>query len=80
MDHQKLGTTNIMSPPSVPNHYKKFHDQEKRHDFQTQQPYLVYSPVVKPNNNPIDSVSHVFNSWTNKADTMARNVWRNCEF
>lgn len=42
-------------------------------------PYLQYSPVDKSNNNSgaSQSILHVFNSWSNKAETMANNIWHN---
>ncbi|XP_060197015.1 GEM-like protein 5 [Lycium barbarum] len=84
MDRQKW-VTYIMGPPAVPRTHPdnqkaalwKSHE-DKRHDFQHQQPYLVYSPVDRrTNNNPLDSAAHVLNSWSNKAETISRNVWRN---
>ncbi|KAK4380396.1 hypothetical protein RND71_002258 [Anisodus tanguticus] len=82
MDRKKWGTY-IMGPPAVPTTHPDnqkaalWKTEDKRHDFQSQQPYLVYSPVVKSNSNPLDSVAHVLNSWSNKAETIGRNVWRN---
>ncbi|GLT81617.1 hypothetical protein SLE2022_000580 [Rubroshorea leprosula] len=40
-------------------------------------PYLQYSPIEKSNGSPMESILHVFNTWTNKAETMANNVWHN---
>ncbi|KAJ4837532.1 hypothetical protein Tsubulata_047746 [Turnera subulata] len=41
-------------------------------------PYLLYSPVEKSSSgSPMESILHVFTSWGNKADTMARNIWQN---
>lgn len=84
MGRQKWGT-HIMGSPAVPTTHPdnqkaalwRTNDQDKQHDFQLQQPYLVYSPVEKHSNNPLDSVAHVFNSWSNRAETIGRNVWRN---
>ncbi|PHU30043.1 GEM-like protein 5 [Capsicum chinense] len=75
MDRQKWGT-HVMGPPAVPTTHpdNKKAALWKAHD---QQPYLVYSPVEKTSNNPFDSVAHVFNSWSNRAETIARNVWHN---
>lgn len=42
-----------------------------------QQPYILYSPVDKPNDNPFESVVHMFNSWSHKAESIARNIWHN---
>ncbi|KAM7267943.1 hypothetical protein ACFE04_010109 [Oxalis oulophora] len=41
-------------------------------------PYLQCSPTEKPGgNSPLESVLHVFNSWSNKAETLANNIWHN---
>lgn len=42
-----------------------------------QQPYIEYSPIDKPGHNPLEPVIHVFNTWSRKAETIARNIWRN---
>lgn len=61
-DNQKAATWNAAE-------HQQFHHQ--------QSPYLVYSPVDKPTSNPLEPVIHFFNSWTTKADTIARNIWHN---
>ncbi|CAK7328380.1 unnamed protein product [Dovyalis caffra] len=40
-------------------------------------PYLQYSPIEKSSGSRKESVLQVFNSWGNKAETMAHNVWHN---
>jgi hypothetical protein len=40
-------------------------------------PYLQYAPIEKAGNSPLESVLHVFNSWSNKAETLANNIWHN---
>ena len=41
-------------------------------------PYVQYSPVDhRPSSNPLEPVVHAFNSWSNKAETFARNIWHN---
>ncbi|KAL5581439.1 hypothetical protein UlMin_013881 [Ulmus minor] len=40
-------------------------------------PYLQISPIEKSNNSPMESILHVFNSWSNKAESMANNIWHN---
>ncbi|CAN0870185.1 GEM-like protein 5 [Linum grandiflorum] len=44
---------------------------------QNQHPYLVHSPAEKPAANPMDSIVNVFNSWSNKAESLANNIWHN---
>lgn len=85
MGRAKLGT-HIMGPPAVPTTHPDNQkaalwgaDQNHRHDFQPQ-PYLLYSPVQRPSNNPLDPVVHMLNSWSNRAETTARNLWHNREF
>lgn len=41
------------------------------------QPYLQYAPVEKPNGSPMESILSVFNTWTNKAETLGNNIWHN---
>lgn len=41
-------------------------------------PYVHYSPIEKStSNSPMESILHVFNSWSNKAESMANNIWHN---
>ncbi|KAH0969579.1 hypothetical protein GBA52_028505 [Prunus armeniaca] len=42
-------------------------------------PYLQYKPIEKSNNSPMESMLHVFNSWSNRAESMANNIWHNHE-
>ncbi|CAI0555732.1 unnamed protein product [Linum tenue] len=51
--------------------YNNAHHQQQQH------PYLVYSPAEKPAGSPMESILHVFNSWTNKAETLGNNIWNN---
>lgn len=44
-----------------------------------QQPYVVLAPAEKPADNPLEHVVNIFNSWTHKAEEIARNVWHNCK-
>ncbi|KAI3501897.1 hypothetical protein L1887_29925 [Cichorium endivia] len=82
VDTEKWGT-HVMGQPSNPSEHpdnqkaaswnaaehQQFHHQES--------PYLVYSPVDKPSSNPLEPVIQLFNSWTTKAETIARNIWHN---
>ncbi|XP_052187795.1 GEM-like protein 5 [Diospyros lotus] len=42
-----------------------------------QHPYLQFSPLEKPSNMPCEHVVDKFNSWSRKAETIARNIWNN---
>ncbi|KAH0645864.1 hypothetical protein KY284_033748 [Solanum tuberosum] len=81
MDQQKWGT-HIMGPPAVPTCHPDnqkaalWRAEDQREEFQPQ-PYVVYSPIDKPNNNPLESVVNMFNSWNNRAENIARNIWYN---
>ncbi|XP_015083541.1 GEM-like protein 5 [Solanum pennellii] len=81
MDPKKWGT-HIMGPPAVPTCHPdnqkaaSWRAEDQREEFQPQ-PYVVYSPIDKPSNNPLDSVVNVFNSWSNRAENIARNIWYN---
>lgn len=84
VDQQKWGT-HIMGPPAVPTCHPDnqkaalWRAEDQREEFHPQ-PYVVYSPIDKPSNNPLESVVNMFNSWSNRAETIARNIWHNCKF
>ncbi|KAF9607101.1 hypothetical protein IFM89_032217 [Coptis chinensis] len=67
------------SPSSHPNNQKAAALwQAEEHHEPPYHPYIQYSPVdQKPSNNPIEPVIHIFNSWTTKAESLARNIWQN---
>lgn len=80
-DPTKWGT-HVMGHPAAPASHPDnqkaaamWRAEEQQHPYH--QPYLVYSPVDKPADTPYQSIVHMFNSWSNKAETMARNVWHN---
>lgn len=81
VDQQKWGT-HIMGPPAVPTCHPDnqkaalWRAEDQREEFHPQ-PYVVYSPIDKPSNNPLESVVNMFNSWSNRAETIARNIWHN---
>ncbi|KAF5754182.1 putative GEM-like protein [Helianthus annuus] len=81
-DTEKWGT-HLMGQPAIPT---KHPDNQKaalwkasdhQQIYHQQSPYLVYTPVDKPATNPLEPVIHLFNSWTTKADSIARNIWHN---
>lgn len=82
-DTEKWGT-HVMGQPAIPTKHPDNQkaatwnaaDYQQFHHHQ-QSPYLVYSPVDKPANNPLESVIHLFNSWTTKAESIAHNIWHN---
>jgi len=72
-----------MGPPAVPTVHP---DNQKaamwsaadhQQFFQSNHPYLQYSPVEKPTNNPFEHVVNMFSSWCTTAETIARNIWQN---
>ncbi|CAN6702979.1 unnamed protein product [Malus baccata var. baccata] len=73
--------THVMGHPAVPT----CHPDNKKAALwgaagteQAHNPYLQYKPLDKSNNtSPLESMLHVFNSWTNKAESMANNIWHN---
>ncbi|GAB2280741.1 hypothetical protein Dimus_015367 [Dionaea muscipula] len=84
-DTQKWGT-HVMGPPANPNAHHdnqraamwKAGEHQRMHYHQDlQQPYLVYSPVQRPANNPLESVINVFNTWSKRAETIGRSIWHN---
>lgn len=53
-------------------------DQQQQIFFETQQPYIIHSPVQKTSPNyPFDGVANMFNSWSLRAETIGRNIWHN---
>ncbi|KAL1565351.1 GEM-like protein 5 [Salvia divinorum] len=45
---------------------------------QPQQPYVVLAPVERSAaDSPLDHVVNIFNSWSHRAEEIARNVWHN---
>ncbi|KAK2666046.1 hypothetical protein Ddye_004620 [Dipteronia dyeriana] len=52
-------------------------DQQAHQQYHHHQPYIQYTPTEKPSNSPMESILNVFNSWSNKAESMANNVWHN---
>lgn len=84
-DTEKWGT-HVMGQPAIPT---KHPDNQKaalwnagdhQQFHHEQSPYLVYSPVEKPVTNPLEPVINLFNTWTNKADSISRNIWHNCKY
>ena len=79
---EKWGT-HVMGHPAVPTSHpgnKKAAlwgaPSDQAHQFHY--PYLQYGPIEKSNSSsPMESILHVFNSWSNKAESMANNIWHN---
>lgn len=85
-DHEetKKWGTHVMGPPANPTAHPDnqqaalWRADEHQRQYFHDQPYLVYSPMDKaPSNNPLEPVIHAFNTWSNKAETIARNIWHN---
>lgn len=82
-DDPKKWGTHIMGPPAVPTIHPDnqkaamWNAGDQQQQYQHHQPYLIYSPVDKPSSNPFEPVIHMFNSWSFKAENMARNIWHN---
>ncbi|XP_065852804.1 GEM-like protein 5 [Euphorbia lathyris] len=82
VEEAKKWGTHIMGSPAAPtvhpdNQKAASWNADERQEMYPQQPYLVYSPAEKPSNNPFEAVVHAFNSWSRKAEDIARNVWHN---
>ncbi|BAT84741.1 hypothetical protein LR48_Vigan03g172700 [Vigna angularis] len=79
--------THIMGTPAVPSS----HPDNKKAALQSggsggqplpvqyyqQHPYVQHSPVDKPSNSPMESILHMFDTWSKKAEATAHNVWHN---
>ncbi|KAK6930757.1 GRAM domain, partial [Dillenia turbinata] len=83
-ESKKWGT-HVMGAPAAPTTHPdnqraafwKAEDYQQQYRQYHQYPYLQYSPVEKPHNNPVESVIDMFNSWSRKAETIASNIWHN---
>lgn len=72
---QVMGTPAV--PTSHPNNQKAATWSAGDHPEYHHYPYVQYTPIPKPASNPMDSVLQKFNSWSNKAETTANNIWHN---
>lgn len=41
------------------------------------QPYVQFDPIERHSNSPLESVIHMFNYWSKKAESIACNIWHN---
>ncbi|OWM71397.1 hypothetical protein CDL15_Pgr005584 [Punica granatum] len=89
VEQEKWGTC-VMGSPAVPTVHP---DNKKAALWgatgevahQHHHPYLQYSPIERPasgqtstgSSSPMENILHTFNSWSNKAETMASNIWHN---
>ncbi|CAJ2672351.1 unnamed protein product [Trifolium pratense] len=82
--------THMMGAPAVPSSHpdnKKAalqtpstHEEQQQSQvqyYQQDHPYVQHSPVQKPSNSPMESILHMFDSWSKKAEATANNVWHN---
>ncbi|KAL0421620.1 UNVERIFIED_CONTAM: GEM-like protein 5 [Sesamum latifolium] len=82
-EETKKWGTHIMGSPAAPTVHPDnqqaalWQAQGPAQYYHNQQPYLVYSPVEKPPDNPFEYVVNTFNSWSHRAEEMARNIWHN---
>ncbi|KAK1583533.1 hypothetical protein Q3G72_024646 [Acer saccharum] len=78
--------THVMGAPAVPTCHPDNQkaalwgasgDNQSHQQYHHHQPYVQYTPIEKPSNSPMESILNVFNSWSNKAESMANNIWHN---
>lgn len=86
-EETKKWGTHIMGAPAAPtvhpdNQQAALWQAQTPHQYyhNQQQPYVVYSPVEKPADNPFEYVVNMFNSWSRGAEEIGRNIWHNCKF
>ncbi|KAK8627279.1 hypothetical protein V6N13_134894 [Hibiscus sabdariffa] len=81
-EETKKWGTHVMGAPAAPS----AHPDNQRaalwnagdHQQIYELPYVVYSPAEKPaHNNPFEPVINMFNTWSSKAESIARNIWHN---
>ncbi|KAL5731445.1 hypothetical protein ACHQM5_004171 [Ranunculus cassubicifolius] len=81
--HTEKWGTHIMGAPappsSHPNNQKAAMWSSDEHHQPSQQPYVQHTPLTdhKSSSSPIDPVVNAFNSWSSKAEDLARNIWKN---
>ncbi|KAI3903773.1 hypothetical protein MKW92_033752 [Papaver armeniacum] len=73
---EKWGT-HVMGAPAIPSSHPNNQKAASQWSGQDHHPYVQYTPVQKPPKSPMESAVNVFNSWTNKAETLANNIWHN---
>ncbi|EYU37364.1 hypothetical protein ABFS82_11G077700 [Erythranthe guttata] len=82
-EETKKWGTHIMGAPAAPTVHPDnqqaalWQAQTPAQQYYQHQPYVVYSPVEKPADNPFEFLVNTFNSWNHRAEDMARNVWHN---
>ncbi|KAL6960369.1 hypothetical protein U1Q18_038134 [Sarracenia purpurea var. burkii] len=78
---EKWGT-HVMGAPAVPtchpaNQKAALWGAGGEDQPQYHHPYLQYTPIDKSTTSPMESILHMFNSWSKKAETTAHNIWNN---
>ncbi|KAK3418811.1 hypothetical protein EUGRSUZ_H03379 [Eucalyptus grandis] len=80
-EEAKKWGTHVMGKPAVPTVHP---DNQKAaswnaadHQQISHQPYIQYEPIDRPSSSPLESVIHMFNTWSKRAETIARNIWHN---
>ncbi|KAI3467789.1 hypothetical protein Pfo_024452 [Paulownia fortunei] len=84
-EETKKWGTHIMGTPAAPTVHPdnqqaalwQAKGPAQQYYYHNQQPYVVYSPVEKPADNPFEYVVNTFNSWSHRAEEIARNIWHN---
>lgn len=84
-EEKKKWGTHVMGAPANPTVHPDNQqaatwasEEQQRVQYYHQQPYIMYSPMERPStNNPLEPVIQAFHSWTQRADTIARNIWHN---
>ncbi|KAI3407862.1 GRAM domain-containing protein, partial [Psidium guajava] len=81
-EEAKKWGTHVMGTPAVPTVHP---DNQKAaswnaadHQQISHQPYVQYEPIDRSSSSsPLESVIHMFNTWSKRAETIARNIWHN---
>lgn len=83
-EEAKKWGTHVMGAPAVPTVHP---DNQKAaswnaadHQQISHQPYVQYEPIDRSSSSPLESVIHMFNTWSKRAETIARNIWHNCKY
>lgn len=83
-EEAKKWGTHVMGTPAVPTVHP---DNQKAaswnaadHQQISHQPYVQYEAIDRSNSSPLESVIHMFNTWSKRAETIARNIWHNRKY
>lgn len=76
-EETKKWGTHVMGAPAAPTVHLDNQKAAMWNAGDHHQSYVLYEPVERPTTNPLEPVIDLFNSWSAKAENIARNIWHN---